>query len=187
MSTSLELSLDQYAKMVERGAFDHLSKKIELIRGKIRQTNPAGPVHDDLIAYLTAWCFRAIDPSTTSIRVQTGLDLAGAQSRPEPDLMWVKAGRYTERHPTAADVELAIEVADSSLQGDLSEKALLYAEVGVTEYWVVDVRSRCIHVYRKPHSIDGYQDRGVFKAGETLGPASPRCNDALEIAELFDY
>jgi len=32
------------------GAFDHLNRKIELIYGEIREMNPAGPVHDDLIA-----------------------------------------------------------------------------------------------------------------------------------------
>jgi hypothetical protein len=42
MSTSLNLTIDQYVRMVERGAFDHLNRKIELIRGEIREMNPAG-------------------------------------------------------------------------------------------------------------------------------------------------
>lgn len=64
-----------------------------------------------------------------------------SNSRPEPDLLWVKAGRYQQGHPTADDVMLAIEVSHTSLQYDLSEKASLYAEAGIVEYWLVDANA----------------------------------------------
>ncbi|QYO62988.1 Uma2 family endonuclease [Leptolyngbya sp. 7M] len=35
--------------------------------------------------------------------------------------------------------DLAIEIADTSLNDDLGKKRLLYEELGVSEYWVVDV------------------------------------------------
>ena len=44
---------------------------------------------------------------------------------------------------------LLIEVSDSSLSSDLHEKAGIYAEAGVQEYWVVDVPSSRIHVLSK--------------------------------------
>jgi Uma2 family endonuclease len=84
--------------------------------------------------------------------------------RPEPDLLWVRADRYRDRHPTAADVKLAIEVADSSLQYDLVQKSALYAEAEITEYWIVDSQSRSIHVFRKP-SYGTYTDRSLAQAG----------------------
>ena len=37
--------------------------------------------------------------------------------------------------------DLAIEVADSSLDADLGKKRLLYEEMKVAEYWVVDVEN----------------------------------------------
>lgn len=52
MSTGLSLTAEEYDQMVQRGAFDHLNRKIELIRGELREMNPAGPLHDDLITYL---------------------------------------------------------------------------------------------------------------------------------------
>ncbi len=52
--------------------------------------------------------------------------------------------------PTHEDVLLISEVADSSLEQDLGEKAKLYAEHRIPEYWVVDVRSEQVHVHRKP-------------------------------------
>lgn len=54
MSTALHLTTDEFDRMVEKGSFDHLVGKIELIRGELRRMNPAGPVHDDCSSYLSA-------------------------------------------------------------------------------------------------------------------------------------
>ena len=51
MSMVLHLTNEEYDRMVTRGAFDHLNRKIELIRGEIREINPAGPMHNDFIAF----------------------------------------------------------------------------------------------------------------------------------------
>lgn len=183
MSTSLHLTTDEYDRMVLRGAFDHLNRKIELIRGELREMNPAGPIQDDLIMYLTGWSARSTDPSKISVTAQTGLNLAELESRPEPDLLWVRAGRYRDRHPGADDVFLAIEVAHSSLENDLSVKATLYAEAGIVEYWIVDAKASCAHVFRKPSS-GAYLDRTVARVGETLSPLVT--NDAvLDLSDLF--
>ena len=183
MSTHLQLTTSDYNRMVELGAFDHLHRKIHLIRGEICEMNPAGPAHDDLITYLNDWSVRAIDRETTRVRVQTGLELVQLNSRPEPDLLWVQARRYRDRHPTADDVRLAIEVADSSLQEDLVEKATLYAEAEIAEYWVVDVRRRCVHVLRKP--VTGtYTERFVAEIGEQLSPLHS-CGLPLDLEDLF--
>jgi Uma2 family endonuclease len=124
--------------MVQLGAFDHLKRKVELIRGELQEMNPAGPLHDDLVTYLTNWSARSTSPKTTMVTSQTGLDLAELDSRPEPDLMWLRAKRYRGRHPSAKDVLLAIEVSYSNLHSDSTQKADLYAEAGIDEYWIVD-------------------------------------------------
>ena len=59
MSTVLHLTAEEYDRMVIRGAFDHLNRKIELIRGEIREMNPAGPIRNDFIAFLTEWSYLA--------------------------------------------------------------------------------------------------------------------------------
>jgi Uma2 family endonuclease len=106
------------------------------------------------------------------------------ESRPEPDLLWIRAGRYLDRHPSAADVKLVIEVADSSLQSDLIEKAALYAEANIVEYWTVDVQGRCVHIFRSP-SAGTYADRSVAKCGEHLSPLEP-CQKPLDLGDLFN-
>jgi Uma2 family endonuclease len=183
MSTLLHLTADEYGQMVQRGAFDHLDRKIELIRGELREMNPSGPVHDDLVVYLTNWSFRAISSDSILVASQTGVNLADLESRPEPDVLWLRKARYHDRHPSAGDVRLAIEVSDSSLQSDLIEKATLYAEAGIVEYWIVDVQSKCVHVFRSPQEGE-YTDRSIAKTGETLSPLEPS-QSPLDIADLF--
>jgi len=184
MFDTLHLSLDEYDAMVRKGAFDDLGRKIELLRGELVEMNPAGPIHDDFITYLNNWSATHCDPARTLITAQTGLDLPEVASRPEPDVFWVNKKRYRDHHPLACDVQLAIEVADSSLARDLEIKRLLYAEVKMVEYWIVDCRSRCVHVFRDPDGVD-YQTRFVVTSRDELSPlVAPAAS--LNLKDLFE-
>jgi Uma2 family endonuclease len=78
------------------------------------------------------------------------LPLTLSRSEPEPDLAVVRAleEERAERHPAGA--ALVVEVAEQSLERDLSLKAPLYAQAGVAHYWVVDVVARQVHVHSEP-------------------------------------
>ena len=143
--------------------------------------NPAGPVHEDYIDFLTRWSVSSTEASECVVRVQSSIDLG--DSRPEPDIAWLQPGRYSARRPRPADVLLIIEVADSSLSDDLGEKASLYAEFGITEYWVVDAPGRRIHVHR--HSDrERYQDITQFTAEQTIAPTC-KSSATLVLSDLF--
>lgn len=183
MSTIAHITGAEFDAMVARGAFDCLGpKKVELIHGELRFRNPAGPLHDDLIDYLTRWSVRATDDGQANVRVQCGFICD--DHRPEPDILWLKARRYGKVKPTAADVLLLIEVADSSLKNDLFEKSDIYAIAGVLEYWVVDINSARIHVMSQS---DGKTHRGIEVV---LAPhfLAPQCLPAakLNTQELFE-
>src|SRR6056297_150275 len=184
MPSTLHLTLSEYDAMVLRGAFDTLDRKAELIRGELIEKNPAGPQHDFLITYLNTWSAANIDPSQTVLSSQTGLDLPDQVSRPEPDLMWLRKANYRRAHPTAADVQLAIEVAYTSLTYDLEDKRILYASAGIVEYWIVDASANCIHVFTDPRQHD-YQTRQGFKPGDTLTPTIAP-NAKLDLEDLFE-
>ena len=57
---------------------------------------------------------------------------------------------YRDKPPTADDVLLLIEVADSSLQYDQAVKLPLYARAGVREVWLVDLVRNEVQVHREP-------------------------------------
>jgi Uma2 family endonuclease len=183
MSVGSKITGAEFDAMVERGAFDTIGpRKVELIRGEIRFMNPAGPIHDDNIDYLTRWSTDNTTASEATIRVQCGF--VCDDNRPEPDILWLKPQRYREIRPTATDVLLLIEVSDSSLATDLQEKADLYAESGVSEYWVVDIPASRIHVMSESNG-KSYRNIQVVTPPTTL---APKCKPTatLNTGELFD-
>ena len=181
MSTILKLTAAEYDSMIERGAFDGLQRRIELIRGELREMNPAGPVHEDYIDYLNRWSVSSTEASDCVVRVQSSIDLD--DSRPEPDIAWLKPGRYARRRPQAADVLLVIEVAGSSPKDDLEEKAALYAQFDIAEYWVVDIQGRCIHVHRQSDGTR-FQEVVQVASGDSIAPVC-KPSATLVLAELL--
>ena len=181
MSTSLRLDIDDYEQMIANGAFVGIERRLEFIHGEIREMSPAGPYHYDCIGFLNRWSNSKTTAAEASIHVQAAILLG--DSLPEPDVMWLKPKRYGGQRPTAADALLIIEVADSSLRYDLGEKAMLYSQSAINEYWVVDVAAHSVHRHRQP-SVDGYKDVRIFEQSENLSPLC-KSNAELSLAELF--
>ena len=71
---------------------------------------------------------------------------------------------YCTRHPTADDVLLIIEVADTSLEFDRNQKLHLYALHGIPEYWLLNLNDNCLEVYRQPHG-ELYAEKTTLLAG----------------------
>jgi Uma2 family endonuclease len=80
-------------------------------------------------------------------------------------------------------VSLVIEVADTSLEFDTTEKAGLYAAAGIADSWVVDLTSRGVIVFRDPR--DGrYETQFTHRGDQLISPlALPAAS--LSPAELF--
>jgi Uma2 family endonuclease len=91
-------------------------------------------------------------------------------SEPEPDLaiLQFRGDYYASGKPTAGDVNLVIEVADSSLSTDLGDKAALYAEAMIPEYWVVDLLNDVVHVHRDPHCDGSWGNVTTLARGESI-------------------
>ena len=182
MSSIARFSLAQYERMIETGVFaDQYHQHVELIRGEIRQMNPIGHPHTAVVDFLTAWSFR-VSTLEKLVRIQETILLPDSDSAPEPDVVWAIEKRYTN-HPQGGDVLLLVEVADTSLQSDCGEKAVLYAESGIPEYWVVDIEGRKLIVHREPTS-EGYRDKMELAGDEVV---CPRCDPEarLKVSDLF--
>jgi Uma2 family endonuclease len=82
---------------------------------------------------------------------------------------WVSRKNYVRGRPEAQDVLLVIEVAATSLAFDRNTNGPLYAKTGIADYWIVNVRNRCVEVYREP--VRGrYTDRQTYRDDETVSP-----------------
>lgn len=66
------------------------------------------------------------------------------QSEPEADVVIAK-GRdedYLAHHPYPEDILLVIEISDKTIDYDQTTKLSLYAEVGISHYWIVNLPAR---------------------------------------------
>ena len=132
MSTIARLSLGEYDRMVAAGVFDRQRRRrLEFIRGEIREMTPIGSRHEVVVDRLTEWSFRSLPEGRAWVRVQNSIGLPDLDSAPEPDIAWVARRDYSRGRPAAADVLLIVEVAESSLEYDSGEKADLYAGAGI--------------------------------------------------------
>lgn len=162
------ITREQYWRLVADGVIGP-DDRVELLEGVIVSMSPQNPPHAAVVAALTR---RLPGVPSVSLRVQLPLDLSEF-STPEPDLAVVQGSAmdYAAAHPTTA--LLVIEVADSSLLQDRLSKSRIYARAGIPEFWVVNLRQRCIEVYRDPdRDVRCYAASEIRRAGERLEPTS---------------
>lgn len=184
MSTAVRFTAEQFDRMVASGIFEApYEARIELIFGELRERPPPGLLHEDYVDFLMEWSNDVLPRKRAKVRVQQTIGVPELDSIPVPDIAWVARRRYQDRRPTSSDVWLIIEVADSSLEYDVGEKQLLYAQAGIKDYWVVNVRMKCVEVFRRP-SKKGYRDAQAHSTSDLLSPlALP--DASLSIKELF--
>ncbi len=163
----------EYHRMAEVGIFAP-DERVELLDGQIIPMSPIGSQHAAHVRRLQELfsAFRSTE-LRYAISVQNPIRL-GQHSEPEPDiaLLRPRADYYAEAHPTAADVYLVVEVADSSLAYDQQQKVPRYAAAGIAEVWVLDVLAARLTVYRQP---------GAAGYGQQFAPAA---DDPLTLAAL---
>ena len=111
---------------------------------------PIGSRHGAAVDLLNRWLVMGC-ATRAIVRVQ-GPVRVGAHSEPQPDLLALvpRDDFYRDKPPTADDVLLLIEVADSSLQYDQTVKLPLYARAGMREVWLVDLVRNEVQVHREP-------------------------------------
>jgi Uma2 family endonuclease len=183
-STALRLSLAEYNHMIAEDAFRPLGKRrIELIYGELREMTPPGPTHAQAVSRLNRWSVENTDAKRVAVRVQDPIEIPEYDSAPQPDIIWAKAKDYSKQHPQPRDILLLIEVADSSLNDDLGERAELYAKAGIKDYCVVNIPDFCIEVFRQPKR-GRYLDHRAYQSSDELAPLASS-ETYLPIGGLF--
>lgn len=168
----------EFHRVGDTGLFE--GRRAMLIDGVILEEGAMNPPHA-LTLEVVMDTIRAVFATGWRVRGQSPLVL-GQDLDPLPDVA-VIAGttRGTFGHPTTAD--LVIEVADSSLDFETTEKRLLYARAGIREYWVVDINGRRLLVYRDPQGGD-YAIQLALAATDSVSPlAVPTA--AVRVADLL--
>ncbi len=160
------VSAQEYLRMGEAGVFA-ADARLELIEGEIIEMAPIGSPHAGAVKILNR-LFARLAGDLAIVSVQDPL-IVGDRSVPQPDVALLKprADSYASSHPTAADVILVVEVADTTLRFDIDTKIPLYARFGISEAWVVDVQGRAVRVFRDP-GASGYRTSLTVSGEESV-------------------
>jgi Uma2 family endonuclease len=172
----------EFHQMGDMGWFE--GKRVMLINGEILEMAGPNPPHATANA-LADYEMKRVFALGFVVRVQMPLVL-GLSMDPLPDIAVVTGNvrTYSAAHPTTA--VLVMEISDSSLTFDTTEKASIYAAGGITDYWVVDLIHRQVIIFRDPRPDPtqpygyGYASKTTFAPGVSIAPlAAPQENVAV--------
>ena len=151
--------------MAAAGTLESLGR-FELIDGVLVKMSPAKSPHGFVLSRLLIRLSAMLGE-----RYELGTDIGvffGDITMRAPDISLCPIG-MEPGFMQPEEVHLAIEIAASTLDGDLKGKAKLYARAGLPEYWVVDIDGRIVHRHREP-SGTGYRERAKVGWSEEIAP-----------------
>lgn len=155
--------------------------RVELIYGEIVTMSPIGSPHGAGMDRANRELVR-ITGDKAIVRVQGAVEL-NDYNEPQPDVVLLRPQDdfYYSKQPGPDDIFLVVEIADSSLAYDRNIKAKLYAETGVPEYWLADIKGGCLFAYTQ--GTDGsYQLVRQLHRDDTLAPMLlPDCPIPIDV------
>ncbi len=162
-------TIDRYHQAVEAGVFD--DQPVELLNGELVEMSPEGVSHAGLSDSSSKYLQRLLGERAI-VRVGHPITLLNS-SEPEPDLAIVQPLEEvykTEHHPYPENIFWLIEYSNTSLDKDLQIKSKIYASVNIAEYWVINLRTRELIVFRDP--VNGEYRSQVTLTSGVINPLS---------------
>ena len=175
------MSVEMYHRFSELGSD---VQPTELIRGIIIDKVDKMS-RSQLHIFLVRTLVRLIQAATRDLEVFVAKEdpLTLTDSEPEPDVAVVRGREEDYRFLRVTTAWLAVEVSVSTLALD-RQKATIYAEANIPEYWIVLAEKETIEVYTEP--VDRvYTRQRTYRRGETVacGVLSPL---RVEVEALFE-
>lgn len=174
----------EYHQMAGAGLF--LTERVELLDGVIVTMSPQNSPHAGTVHRLLFVLSRTLGTGAY-VRVHAPVIL-NDWSEPEPDIAVCQPDPYdyTREHPRAHQICLVIEVADTSLTYDRTQKARAYAASGIPEYWIVNLGECRVEVLNAPDPAVGrYTQERLVSQGETLSLPSGQTIAVADILPPF--
>src|SRR6185295_9552960 len=177
----------EYERLIEVGVF-RPGEPLELLGGQMIVAEPQGSAHHTALGLVEDALRVAFGPAWL-VRSQGPIALDD-ESEPEPDVAVAPGSRrdYSRAHP--ARPVLVVEVAESSLALDRDYKGSLYARAQLQDYWILNLLSRVLEVYREPAVEPSapfgwrYASKHVLDAGVAISPlAAP--NAPVRVSDLL--
>ena len=159
------MTVDEYECMADAGVLK--DRRVELINGWLVRKMTTKPSH--VIAVdATREAIAGLLPPGWWLREEKPLRIPDFDE-PEPDISVVRGSRndYRSRHPAPGEIELLVEVSETSRTWDRVEKMSAFARAGVPTYWILNLTARELEVYSHP-TPGGYENRLICRAGDQV-------------------
>jgi len=159
-------SVAEYLQLTESG-FLTADDKVELLAGWIVPRMTHNAPHDSAIQRLVRRLFQSL-LDDWDVRVQSAITTG--DSVPEPDVAVVPGpeGRFDQQRPTVGEVELVVEVSDTTLRQDRMKREI-YAAAEIPTYWIVNLQGRTIEVSSQPdREAGGYSVERTYGEQESV-------------------
>lgn len=187
ITTAKRFTIDEYNRLAELGFF-HEDDRVELIRGEIIPMAAKGTLHSTFSRRLIRELSKLI-ANLGTLQSQDPISIR-PDSEPEPDIAILKNkdDDYLNSHPTPQDVLLLIEIADSTLKYDQEIKLPLYAQGGISDYWIFNLIEKCLETYSEPYqdlqNKFGYRRKVIYLPNEIV--TLPCFSElALDLSQIF--
>ena len=161
-------------------------QRLELIDGELISKMGQNRPHVIFLSRMMEWLVGTF--GWVFVNSNAPIDVApedNPTNEPEPDIIVLRQPSSNIRtgNPQPSELDLVVEVSDSTLRFDLMAKARLYARAGIVEYWVLDESGRRLIVHREP-TLTGYKSVIAYSESEKVAPLAAPQNE-LEIGKLF--
>lgn len=187
ITTAKRFTIDEYNRLAELGFF-HEDDRVELIRGEIIPMAAKGTLHSTFSRRLIRELSKLI-ANLGTLQSQDPISIR-PDSEPEPDIAILKNkdDDYLNSHPTPQDVLLLIEIADSTLKYDQEIKLPLYAQGGISDYWIFNLIEKCLETYSELYqdlqNKFGYRRKVIYLPNEIV--TLPCFSElALDLSQIF--
>jgi len=166
--TEYHWTVAAFYRAINAGVFEQ-PERLELIQGRIIENMSQGPRHSTL-ASIVADMLRDALRRQFAVREEKPIRI-DFDGEPIPNILLLKGRQtdYEDQQPVPEDVALLVEVSDTTVLYDLGGKALLYAQAGIRDYWVVLVNEGAIVQHREP-TPDGYQSAVRLSGSDAISP-----------------
>ena len=139
---------------------------VELIHGQIVEMSPENSPHRICIAKANRLLVQALSGTDFFVQPQSTLPL-DEHNVPEPDLAVLRGTPDDLLDGEPDDIPLAVEVSDTTLAYDRTEKLACYASNDIPGCWIVNLQNHTLECYRQP-TADEYRERRTLDRTDTV-------------------
>jgi Uma2 family endonuclease len=167
---------EEYFRMAETGVLGP-EDRTELIDGYLVEMTARNAPHRAVIVNGTKLFVDLLRDTDYSVQIQSTLPL-DCRNVPEPDFAIFRGNGSDLLDGEPDEIPLIVEVADTTLTYDRTEKLVCYASNDIPEYWIVNLQAQTVECYHDP-ADDEYRERRTLERRDTV---APRFDDTLELA-----